>query len=727
MFHATLTKGIGAQAARVALATILVMAWLSTTSGSVYSAGDETTRVSVDSAGNQGNSFSATSSMSADGRFVAFESDASDLAPNDAPMCGTEPNKYNCIDIFVRDRHLGTTTRVSVDSAGNGGNGTSPPPSLTAESRFGPSESRASDLVPNDSSDQPDVFAHDRQTNDTTIVSVNSAGNKGDSYSYGPSISADGRFVAFWSAATNLVPNDTNSWKVDVFVRDRQLGTTTVVSVDSAGNQGNNGGGDPSISADGRFVAFVSSSTNLVPNDSNNTSDVFVRDRQLGTTALVSVDSAGTQGNKSSGGSGLSISADGRFVAFDSAASNLAPNDTNNTFDVFVRDLTLGTTTRVSVDSAGNQGNGSSQGPSISADGRLVAFHSDATNLVPNDTNSTLDVFVRGPGQAVLPSPSTPDLAPGSDTGVSSSDNLTKDTTPTFTGTAPPNSTVTLLVDGVAKGTATATAGGSYSVTASALTSGRHSVTATATVAGSTSPASGALNITVDNAAPAVKAPSQQVLANTSLGTSTAPVRIAWSATDSSGIARYELQQSTNGGAWTAVALPTATTTAITPSLAPGASAYRFQIRATDRAGNASAYGQGPAFRVGAYQETSASVAYTGAWTAESSTSYYGGSVRYASAAGALATLSVPAGARQAAWVSTRGASRGRADVYVDGVKVTATPVDLYSAGALTRRVVFARALDPAVAHKVQVRVLGTKDASSTGARVDVDAFVVIR
>ena len=170
-------------------------------------------------------------------------------------------------------------------------------------------------------------------------------------------------------------------------------GTTERVSVDNAGNQGNAASSGVGISGDDRFVVFTSSATNLVPGDTNSVDDVFVRDRQTGTTERVSVDSAGNQGN--AGSSGVGISGDGRFVVFTSSATNLVPGDTNSVADVFVRDRQTGTTERVSVDSAGNQGNAGSSGVGISGDGRFVVFTSSATNLVPGDTNSVADVFVR--------------------------------------------------------------------------------------------------------------------------------------------------------------------------------------------------------------------------------------------------------------------------------------------------------------------------------------------
>ncbi|MCI0637403.1 MAG: hypothetical protein L0206_26320, partial [Actinobacteria bacterium] len=161
--------------------------------------------------------------------------------------------------------------------------------------------------------------------------------------------------------------------------------TTVRVSVDSAGAQANDASDQPSISANGRTVAFRSFASNLVPGDTNGEGDVFVRDLKTGATTRVSVDSTGAQANASS--TGQSISANGRTVAFRSFASNLVPGDTNGEGDVFVRDLKTGATTRVSVDSTGAQGNSNSDSPSISASGRTIVFVSEASNLVPDDTN----------------------------------------------------------------------------------------------------------------------------------------------------------------------------------------------------------------------------------------------------------------------------------------------------------------------------------------------------
>jgi archaellum component FlaF (FlaF/FlaG flagellin family) len=230
---------------------------------------------------------------------------------------------------------------------------------------------------------------------DTTLVSVDSAGNQGNGTSSAPALNADGRYVAFVSDASNLVPGDTNGL-YDAFVRDRQAGTTERVSVDSAGNESNGSSGPISISADGRYVAFSSTASNLVPDDTNGTTDVFVHDLQTGATERVSVDSAGNEGDSYSNTAGFTaaaLSADGRFVVFGSDSDNLVSGDTNGQTDAFVHDRQTGSTERVSVDGSGNEGNSGSVDPAISPDGRYVGFGSYATNL-SDGTDGFGDLFV---------------------------------------------------------------------------------------------------------------------------------------------------------------------------------------------------------------------------------------------------------------------------------------------------------------------------------------------
>jgi hypothetical protein len=296
----------------------------------------------------------------------------------------------NVRDVFVRDREGGITERDSIDSTGVEGNADSYSISISPNGRFVVFYSAASNLVQGDTNGVSDVFVHDRETGTTERVSVDSTGNQGNAASFGGPISADGRFVAFASEASNLVPGDTYGVS-DVFVKDRATGATERVSVDSAGAQGTDRVEGPvCLSADGRFVAFAGYSA-LVPGDENNNVDAFVHDRVTHLTERVSVDSAGVGGNFRSYAS--SISADGRFVTLDSYATNLVSGDTNGASDIFVHDRATGATERVSVDSAGNQGTLSSEGGRISDDGRLVAFTSFAP-FVPRDDNPSPDAFV---------------------------------------------------------------------------------------------------------------------------------------------------------------------------------------------------------------------------------------------------------------------------------------------------------------------------------------------
>jgi Tol biopolymer transport system component len=341
-----------------------------------------TTRVSVATGGAQGNDRSFVPTISGDGRNASFYSDASNLVAGDT---------NGARDVFVHDRQSGETTRVSVDTAGAEANGDSFAPAISADGRFVAFSSSASNLVAGDSNGANDIFVRDRQANTMARVSSGLAGATPNGGSDSPSISADGRLVAFTSSASNLVEGDTNSQR-DVFVVDRQAGVTTRASVSSTGAQAVLESFTPELSADGRFVAFTSFSPDLILEDQNETSDVFVRDLQAGLTTRVSVYTGGYEAD----GDSLrpSISADGRFVAFDSDAWNLAWGDTNDAVDVFLHDRQSGETIRASVDDSGAQGDGQSMRPSLSGDGRYVAFYTDASNLVSGDTNGSADVIL---------------------------------------------------------------------------------------------------------------------------------------------------------------------------------------------------------------------------------------------------------------------------------------------------------------------------------------------
>jgi Tol biopolymer transport system component len=300
-------------------------------------------------------------------------------------------------DIFVHDRRTGRTVRVSVDGRGRQGNDDSSASDISATGRFVVFSSVATDLVRNDVNGYEDLFVHDRVTGTTRLVSVRSNEVQANA-SVGNidpgSISADGRFITFGSTASNLVKDDGNAVS-DVFVRDRVAGTTTRVSMSSTGDEGNGASRDPAISGDGTLVTFSSDATNLFGSDTNAERDIFVRNRNRGTTRRISVSSTDEEADGFS--SYASISADGRYVVFDSFAENLVADDTNDATDVFIRDRKRRTTVRVSLTNAGDEGDSSSEYPFLASNGRFVAFQSGATNLVGNDTNATTDIYVRGP------------------------------------------------------------------------------------------------------------------------------------------------------------------------------------------------------------------------------------------------------------------------------------------------------------------------------------------
>jgi Tol biopolymer transport system component len=348
-------------------------------------------RISVNSNEVPGNSYSYFPTFTSDLRYVAFSSWATNLVPGDTN--GPYPLGH---DIFVRDRLNGTTERVSIGSLGQQANDQSWDPAISADGRYVAFTSFAANLVAVDLNGVEDVFVRDRVSGSTELVSLDSSGAQGKDGSKCGWISADGRYVVLTSSASNLVAGDTNG-STDVFVRDRLSGTTERVSVDSSGAQANKGSDWGMISLNGRYVAFGSYASNLVPGDTNGKVDAFVRDRQTGTTERLSLDSGGMQADGDSNKPVLTP--DGRFAAFQSMASNLVAGDTNGKSDIFVRDRQLGTTQRVSVDSNGGQGNAESgfQGPSISLDGRYVAFDSRA-ELDPADTNDYDDIYVRDRG-----------------------------------------------------------------------------------------------------------------------------------------------------------------------------------------------------------------------------------------------------------------------------------------------------------------------------------------
>jgi Tol biopolymer transport system component len=330
---------------------------------------------------------SANPAMAPSGKFIAFDSQATDLVAND-------PNGA-VQDVFSIDRNTGTKKLVSIGLEGAGANAGSVKPAISDSGGVVVFVSQASNLVAGDTNGLLDVFA---RTGDGPIVraSVASDGTEANGPSFNPDVSGDGRYVVFQSAATNLVSGDTNG-RPDVFIHDLQTGKTELVSVARGGGPGNAESVAPAISGDGNVVSFFSSASDLVKNDHNHVADVFVRDRSASKTEVVSVSSTGRVQDHSiaTGFNQVSdLSRDGRYVAFDGDASTLIHHDTNHRTDVFVRDRVKKVTEIVSESNSGFEGNNDSFGPVISPDGRFVAFESLASNLSADDPGGE-DTFVR--------------------------------------------------------------------------------------------------------------------------------------------------------------------------------------------------------------------------------------------------------------------------------------------------------------------------------------------
>lgn len=372
-------------AARVGAAVlVLVLAG----SGAASAQSGRFERLSVSSAGDQGDAGSYAPAISGDGSVTAFVSNASNLVAGDT--------NGRC-DTFVRDAASGMTTRVSVTAAGEesrDGFQCGSAPAISGDGRYVVFASDASDLVPGDGNGQVDLFVRDRVASTTARVSISSAGAEADGNSLDPAISADGRVVAFTSGATDLIDGEWTSGN-HVYVRDLARGTTELIS--GGRTYGTSGPSyQPSLSADGRYVAFASQSA-LVEDDTDLRADAYLVDRADRAISRVSVTSDGRQPELGRRGSeDPAISADGRFVAFTSDARDLVPGVDRFDVQVYVRDRAAGTTTLASVNADGDEAVGDdSLVPAISADGRYVSFHTGANNLYPGHAFDTIDVVVR--------------------------------------------------------------------------------------------------------------------------------------------------------------------------------------------------------------------------------------------------------------------------------------------------------------------------------------------
>lgn len=341
--------------------------------------------ISTDASGAGANGGSGTSSLSSDGAMLAFQSFATNLVPDDTATFS---------EIFVKDTRTGAITRVSTDAAGVPGNGKSEIPAITPDGNLVVFGSDAGNLVPGDTNGQTDVFLKNLATGGITRVSTDSGQAQADGpsgYRYGPMISADGRFVAFDSQAGNLAPGDVNG-QDDVFVKDMETGKTILVSATADGSSGNGPSYRVGISGDARLVVFRSEASDLLPEDKDTASDIYLKDLRDGSLRLISTSSGGVKADAPS--YDPSISADGRRVGFSTEAANLVPGDNNVNYDIFVKDIATGTTTIASVNREGVSGNHWSFAPAFPADGRLVVFQSLASDLVPGDTNGGYDIFM---------------------------------------------------------------------------------------------------------------------------------------------------------------------------------------------------------------------------------------------------------------------------------------------------------------------------------------------
>ena len=351
-----------------------------------------TTLVSVNSAGGPANRESLLPLISRDGETVVFVSPATNLVTGDANVRA---------DVFARDLAAGTTSLVSLATGGAQGNGTSAPAAISPDGRYVAFDSASSNLVPSTGAGHLNLFVRDRETGTATLETIGYDGSPADGPAFSLAITTDaaftpdGRVIAFSNRATNLVPGDNNNTG-DIFVRDRQEGLTRLVSVDRNGGPANDRSYRPQITFDGRYVVFGSLATDLVENDRNRTGDIFVRDLKAGETRRLT---RAWDGGETNGPSDpIALTPNGRYLLFVSEATNILPG-VPGPQQHYRLDLKTGEVVLISRNDEGAPGNGTlnSRG-GISNSGQVAAFSSTATNLVPADTNSVTDVFVRTVG-----------------------------------------------------------------------------------------------------------------------------------------------------------------------------------------------------------------------------------------------------------------------------------------------------------------------------------------
>jgi Tol biopolymer transport system component len=367
---------------RRTIAVAAIVAW-GVTAAPADAAESDLTLASTADDRTKGNQPSSRPSLSGDGNRVAFWSYASNLVEGD-----TE----NSADVFVKDLATGDLILVSAAADGTKGNGNSMYPSLSADGTHVAFNSDASNLVEGDTNGHTDVFVKNLTTGAITRASTATNGTQGDHDSVVPSVSADGSRVAFWSYASNWVAGDTEL-TADIFVKDLNTGALVLASAAQDGTRGNGTSDWASLSADGTKVAFESQASNLVAGDTEFSMDVFVKDLTTGTVTLASTADDGTKGNGYNGQP--SLSADATRVAFESGSTNLDADETDETLDIYVKNLVTGDLVLASDAEGGTNADVQSRTPSLSADGTHVAFYSQASNLVPGDTDTLPDVLVK--------------------------------------------------------------------------------------------------------------------------------------------------------------------------------------------------------------------------------------------------------------------------------------------------------------------------------------------
>jgi 6-phosphogluconolactonase (cycloisomerase 2 family)/glutamine cyclotransferase len=316
------------------------------------------------------------------GRFIAFSTDS--------PLSPLDTNQLT--DVYVTDRMTGLTEPVSVTASGTTGNWHSLQPSISGDGRYVVFRSAASDIA-SPSSAWYNIYMRDRLLDVTTLISkALGSSTAANTFSISPQISRDGKTITFWSNSSDLVADDTNLL-YDIFAFDVNAQSLNRINVGPGGIEPIGGNSFESWpSADGRYIGYWSHATNQVIGDTNAAADVFLLDRQTGTTQRVSVKSDGTQGNGSS--DHLSLSDDGRFIAFQSNATNLTSDNVTGLKQIFLKDMLSGSITLVSKPFDGTSPNGQALFPTISGNGRYISYYSDASNLIGGDTNGVPDVFV---------------------------------------------------------------------------------------------------------------------------------------------------------------------------------------------------------------------------------------------------------------------------------------------------------------------------------------------